>query len=82
MLWLRLFTTSYFAIMCFSEWPLLSKFSAAFVSFRWARAIRRLRVDDNRDEDFSLSSQSIEHDLIAIAAAKLDSSLSAILIRA
>jgi hypothetical protein len=39
-------------------------------------------LDDNRDEDFSLSSQSIEHDSIAIAAAKLDSSLSAILIRA
>src|SRR5205807_600218 len=34
MLWLRSFTTSCFAIMCFSGWRLLSEVSAACVSFR------------------------------------------------
>jgi hypothetical protein len=35
-----------------------------------------------KNKDFSPSAQSIEHDSIAIAAAALDSSLGAILIRA
>src|SRR6202158_2011298 len=47
--WLRLFTTSYFAIMCFSGWRLLSEVRAAFVSVRWAHAIRRRLLDANRD---------------------------------
>ncbi len=42
----------------------------------------RLAPGVQKNEDFSLSSQSIEHDSIAIAAAKLDSSLGAILIHA